>query len=180
MLKYFSVLNENEKGFSIMSNFRDEYPMKNLKLEDLKDDKYLYSRNKQNIKLAKALNMSIAVFGITLAFVAVNVILNREASEAVLKSGMGQGITLVMAISLIAYAVCMIMLKVFPDKNWNCPHCGSGIPFIVPIGKKANINNKLAQIKIEQQRIAIGKVEGSFLIIPEVCPFCGKRIHSMK
>ena len=162
-----------------MSNFREEYPMKTLKVDELDSD-FLVQNIKKNQKIAKGISMSMGVFGITLAFVMINTLINREQSEAIMKTGLGASIGLIMALSLICYAAFLIMAKKIPDKNWRCPHCQCGFPYIVPIGKKASVNHKLAQKTIEEQRLAIGRVDGAYLVIPEKCPQCGKRIQHIR
>ena len=85
-----------------------------------------------------------------------------------------------MALSIIAYIIVHFLAGAIPKKNWKCPHCKESLSYFVPSGTKASAGNRRAQIVSERKGLRIGRVDKSFLMVPEKCPYCDQKLLTDK
>lgn len=149
------------------------YGIGDINMEEILD-KRLIDEVKRNKLMKMAMNVSLAVFGISLFFAGFMVMMDGY-SNAYFGTTLGRNNGRIMAISMLLYIFFIISMRSIPSKSWKCPKCKKGLSFFVPIGKKAGMTNRVAQKKIDALGFRYGTVKGSTLIVPEECPYCGKK-----
>ena len=155
------------------------YAIEQISIEEVKDET-LREEIRKNIIINKIQTVCLAFFGISFMIVAILSIFTRNREIRFIETTIGKLCGLVLAISIISYIVIHFLAGAIPKKTWRCPGCGQSLSYFVPSGTKASAGNRRTQILAERKGLRMGRVDKSFLIISEKCPYCEKRLLKEK
>ena len=153
-------------------------------IQKISIDEVINDGQKEQIRKSIVINriqtICIAFFGISFAIVAGASVFFKARDTKFIETGAGKICGLILALSIIAYIIVHFLAGAIPKKNWKCPHCNESLSYFVPSGTKASAGNRRAQIISERKGLRIGRVDKSFLMVPEKCPYCDQKLLTDK
>lgn len=155
------------------------YEIQNISIDEVIDEGQK-EQIRKSIVINKIQTVCIAFFGISFAIVAVASVFLKTRDIKFIETGAGKICGLILALSIIAHIIVHFLAGAIPKKNWKCPHCKESLSYFVPSGTKASAGNRRAQIVSERKGLRIGRVDKSFLMVPEKCPYCDNKLLTDK
>ena len=155
------------------------YEIQKLSIDEVIDEG-LKDQIRKSIVINRIQTVCIAFFGISFAVVALLSLILKTRDIKFIETGAGKICGFILALSIIAYIIVHFLAGAIPKKSWKCPYCNESLSYFVPSGTKASAGNRRAQIISERKKLRIGRVDKSFLMVPEKCPYCDQKLLTDK
>ncbi len=154
---------------------RDFINISNIGIDEIEGDK---TKNTvmTSLKLDKLTNLALIVFGGSFVITAMIIMLSRKGNRNLFMTLPGKIIAGSLTAGILLFVLFNFLYNKLPALTWKCEHCGQKLPYVWRLGNKSKLGNKNIFEEIDDKNIRVGRVKGSGIIVPEVCPHCGERL----
>ncbi len=154
---------------------RDFINVSNIGMDEIEGDK-TKSTVMTSLKLDKLTNLALIVFGGSFLLTAIVIMLTRRGNRNLFMTLPGKIVAGALIAGILLFVLFNFLYNKLPAITWKCQHCGNKLPYVWRLGNKSKLGNKNIFEDITNRNIFVGRVKGSGIIIPEVCPHCGERL----